>query len=153
MKKKLLLLLTLVLAFSLSACQKKTSNPIVEDAINELTDAWGGIYDRFSVIDDRHLEITNTQVIKIKESVDEEMFENIEYVVQFELLSNYFGSGEPYKNVKQSDCVLVYKDGSMEVSNDIFNIYRARTFNTDFSDIIEESTNYSDAFNQELKIK
>lgn len=110
-------------------------------------------YGRTETVEDKHLEIVNTQVIKIQDEPGEELFEGIEYVVQFELLSNYFGSGEPYTNTKMLDCVLIYKDGKVEVSrNDIFRTYMTRTYSTDFSNIIEKTVNYGSQFDQIIKL-
>ncbi len=67
------------------------------------------------------------------------MFENVYCVIDFVILSDYFGTAPYYCDAGIDNCVVVYRDGTMVVSRQsLFNQYRARTYSNDFSAIIEK---------------
>ena len=77
----------------------------------------------------------------------------MDYIVEFELISNYHETAPYYFNVWQDNFVIVYKDGTTKVSNNLLNIYRTTTYSTDFSPIIESLEEFHDEYDQILKMK
>ena len=114
-----------------------TPDPLVEQAIDSVKKEWIKQYDKNS-ISDRYLEIKNTRVITIKDN-ESEYFKDIDKIVEFVLFSNYFDSAPYYFNATICATYILYKDGRGEVNErDYFNSVRQRTFNSDFSDVIEK---------------
>ena len=113
MKKVCYLLLVLCLIFSLSACGTNEKN-IASKAVSVLKNHWEAVYDQPNLETDGYFEIKNTRVINIKENTTEE-FKNIDYIVEFVLYTDYYGSAPYYQIVGTDDTVVVYKDGTMEV--------------------------------------
>ena len=156
MKKIFLLLLCSILIFSSSGCNRKTSDAKdrrILDAIGTLSDYWSNTYYEKENIDDKYLEIINTQIINIKDDIDEDisksdMFKDIDYIVEFDLISNYFDTSPYYNNMCIDNCVIVYKDGSSKVGRNPLNIYRSTTFSNDFSPFIESVEKFHGDYDQ-----
>lgn len=123
----------------------------VVTAVEILWDYWNNKYEEYG-IDDKHLEIINTRIINIKEN-DDELFRNVDYIVEFTLLSNYYDTSPYYSNACVYDSVVVYDNGDTRVSGNLFNYYRARTYENNFSNIIESIEDFEAHYNQILKIK
>ena len=104
-----------------------------------------------------YLEIVNTCVTYIKRdfatqteyaSSTEAMFANVYCIIDFILLSDYYGSAPYYTDIGINNCVIVYLDGSIEMSRmPFFDQYRSRSFVTDFSPMIESFHNLKSAYN------
>ena len=172
-KKLSALILSLVFVLSLTGCmasreddEKKKKDERVLNAIEELKDYWKNYYDEKG-IKDTYLEITNTQIINIKDelTVDEKykeraesLFGEIDYIVEFGLLSNALdfhseNSSEFYFNYLINNCIVVYKDGKIEVAEThLLNAYRSMTYSTDFSGIIESIENVHGEYDQVIKL-
>ena len=150
MKRILTVLLALTIVICLTACGVKTDR-VASKAVKELEDRWEEIYDKSPDLSDKHFEIKNTRVITIKDN-DTEQFKDIEYVVEFVLFTNYFGTAPYYSDAGLYNNVIVYKDGTMEVTNNYFKRYREVTFNSDFSDIIESIDDLDDKYNCEKEL-
>lgn len=102
-----------------------------------------------------YFEIKNTRVIEIGDT-DIELFKDIDYIVEFVLFTDYFGSAPYYSSIGISDTVVVYSDGTMEVPNmNLLTAYRSRYYSTDFSDIIKKVYDCKDKYNcvEYLKIE
>jgi len=70
---------------------------------------------------------------------DTQLFEGVDHVIEFILFGNYYYTAPFYNNTYgRYSYVTVYEDGSMEVSGDIFDMYRGMTYSSDFTGIIEE---------------
>lgn len=145
MKKLCSLLLVLCLTFSLSACGTD-KNDIVSKAVSVLENHWEDLYEDSKVETDGHFEIKNTRVVNIKENNTEE-FKNIDYIVEFILYTDYYGSAPYYQNVGIDDTVVVHKDGTMEVQKNLINLYRSKYYSNDFSDFIKSIDDYGDKYN------
>lgn len=162
------------LLFSLSACgdKKKTENgdgkgsdKRVTDAIVVLSDYWNECYEgRYEgtdkKVEDKYLEITNTTIINIKDTVESEefseaieKFQDIDYIVEFDLRSNYFESSPYHYNVGIANCVMVHKDGTTEVNQNLFNIYRSRTYSSDFSAIIDSIEEFHGEYDRVIELE
>ena len=145
--KKISLLLALILAFSVFACGCSEKSGIIEDAVETLEETWEDMYNEGNLDTDGYFEIKNTRFITIKEN-DKELFEDVEYVVEFVIFTDYFGSAPYYWETTSNNCVLVHKDGTMTVPTaNIFNRYRSLTYENDFSDIIESIEDCGDEYN------
>ena len=154
--KKILALL-LILCLFLCGCSAKSDNApeiekwqenYIKDATKAITDFWKSEYDSIS-ISNNHLEIKNTRIITIKEN-NNDYFSDIECIVEFVLFSNYLNTAPYYTNAGTNDCVIFYKDGSIEVSPNYFNLYRRRTYISDFSDVIDAIYDFDSHFNKIL---
>ena len=154
-------MLTVVIALLCASCSSKedqTKKPtekhdeVITKAIKELKDYWEDEYDRFSIEEDRHFEIKNTRIITIKNN-DIEQFENVKYLVEFVLYTNYMGSAPYYEDFCVYDTVVVYNDGEMEVQTNPIDRYRGRTYETDFSNFIKDIDDYCGYYNCVKKLK
>jgi len=148
MKRLLAIMLSLVLVLSLTACGSKHDD-IIEKAITELEKIWVDQYSEHhsSIKTDGYFEIKNTRVIEIKDN-ENEMFKDIDYVIEFVLFTDYYGSAPYYYNVGIYDTVVVYKNGKTEASSKTpFLQYVVQTYSTDYSDFIESVTDYGDKYN------
>ena len=166
--KPFILLLSLTVLLILSGCgstktetQKvKGNDKRVLDAIEIISAHWSEAYEESSLnIEDKYLEIINTRIINIKNNIDtdethgkDSYFKGVDYIVEFDLISNYFDSAPYYSNVMQNNSVVVYKDGTAKVSNNLFNIYRSITYSNDFSPIIESIEDLHGEYDQVLEL-
>lgn len=170
-KRFFLVLLCMALMFLSSGCQNNTVNPYLQtgndlrvmSAIDSLKESWKEIYKKYefnsdSKVEDKHLQIIHTNVINMKEDIElddqswEERFESIDYIVEFELLTNYFNSSPYYYNVHTNDCVVVYRDGRTEVTNSMLKKYSATTYLHDYSPMIESIEDLGSEYNQVIKL-
>ncbi len=165
--KKHIILITLILIFLLVGCSSSEteksrnigSDKRVTDAIGIVAEHWNNEYEK-SEIEDKYLEITNTRIIEIKDNINSEkifgkddLFKEIDYIVEFELLSNLFDSAPYYFNVCRDNFVIVYEDGNTKVSNNLFNVYRAATYSADFTPIIDSIEDFHGEYDQILELK
>lgn len=157
MKKIIALLLVLVLSLALCACNNKNEDddddddkprrdPIVTKAVDKLEEHWRELYSE-SDEGNGYFEIKNTRLITLKEC-DHESLKDIEYIVEFVLYTDCVGTAPYYQNVRWADNVIIYKDGTMEVTTSRINVYTSKTFSTDLSDIIESIDDFDDAYNR-----
>ena len=166
--KVLVLLLTSILILSLVGCTANiagnnndtatSEDERVLDAINILKQQWEKDYNEFN-IEDKYLEIVNTTIINIKDHIDPEetydygyLFEDVDYIVEFELLSNFMETSPYYNNIGTFNCVIVYKDGTSEVSKNLLNQYKSTTYSADFSPIIESVECFHGEYDQVLDL-
>lgn len=101
--KSILVFMSILLILSASGCADTHNgdgvigtDKRVEKAVEVLTDCWSEQYDDYGT-KDKYLKIINTKVINIKDNIDgekifnqDDLFKDVEYIVEFELLSNYF---------------------------------------------------------------
>lgn len=137
-----------------SAEWQLTDEVMMQAAIDTLVAHWKNEIYTIPSTDmyDGYLEILAAQITYINEeyATQEEfefnadaMFENVYCVIDFVILTDYYGSSPYYYDAGTDNCIVVYRDGTMEVSRvPIFSRYRAITFNIDFSDIIERVERY-----------
>lgn len=155
-KYGMILLMLLGLTVMLTACggKKKAESPEVQKGIDALTAEWEEIYRDGMYEGDKHLEIRNARVVYINPDTEIAEFQDVDYIVEFILFTDYFGSGPYYENVGVYDSVKVYKDGtvSVEAINPL-SVYRAINYITDFSDIIESISDYGNAYNQTIQLQ
>ncbi len=161
MKRILSVCLIVVLLLMMTACSKnekdveknteknvtsKQDDEYIQKAIEQINESWEKFFSNSPEKTEEFVEIIDTRLIYVKDN-DIERFKDVEAVVEFELFTDFFGSSPYYSNVQQRDTVTFFKDGEIEVGLDVFSLYRASTFNTDFSDIIEKIVEYGTAYN------
>jgi len=159
MKKRFCIVLILAMVLAVCGCRKQAEpdheyDEMVSSAVELLKDHWmnevyaEGIFDARAA---KYLEIVNVRVIVIKDepAVPEgcTMFNGVDYVIEFTLFDNYYGGDTYYYNSNSgNNHVIVYEDGSMEVSHDIFNMYKGRYFTANFGGIVEKIVDLGDAY-------
>lgn len=127
---------------------------LMQSAIQVLIEYWTDeVYaESYMENSDGYLEILAAQVTYVQKdfAVQEEfassfdaMFENVYCVIDFAILSDYFDTAPYYWDVGINNCVVIYRDGTIQVSGaPLFNMYRSKSFNNDFSAIIEKVERY-----------
>lgn len=169
MKKFFAFILALCLVLCVAGCGKKEDNKASEAAtpesnsqydelVNKATSLlevkWENKYGEENGIErDGHFEIKNTRVIEIKET-DVEEFKDIDYVIEFVLFTDYYGSAPYYSLSTIDSSVVVHKDGRMEAnSKNPFAAYTAMNYTTDYSGIIEKISDCGSKYNCVKKLK
>lgn len=155
MKKAVLILSCFIYVLVATSCTsgyKQQADARVSDAIEVIAEYWDDEYTK-NDIEDKYLKIVNARIINIKEN-NEKAFEDIDYIVEFVLFSNYFNSSPYYQNIGMYDSVVVYKDGRKEVARqNQFNLYRAKNYSSDFSEFIESIEDFNEQYNHIVEIK
>ena len=162
--KRLFAILTLVaVVLCLSACGKQEKEPsatdkenlkhheIVTKATEQLKKYWKQEYKDIDFADG-YFEIKNIRVITIKEN-DIELFQDVAYIIEYELYTDYMGSAPYYENCDVYNNVVVYKNGTMDVASNLIWVYRNKTFQTDYSRFIETIDDYHGQYNCTEKLK
>lgn len=137
--------------------QLNTSEPVmVEKAIEMIKAVWLEDYKAANLSKNGFLEILNTRIVYVKEEIatqdvsdkNTSMFQNVYCVIEFTLLSDYYGSGPYYEDVRVNDSVVVYRDGSVSVEKKSpFGQYRSKTYEMDLSKIIESIHDLGSEYN------
>ena len=161
MKRIILALLTLIICLTLTSALGENL-PIenqydarVQSAIEALKLEWVEKYAQY-IDADVHLEIKNTRIVFIKDDAHEvhEMFENVDYIVEFVLFSDLFGNPQYFFQWTTNDTVVFLKDGSAEVAHtNYLRIYVSRVFSYDFSGIIDSVEDLGAVYNQVFLLK
>lgn len=161
MKKIIVLILMLILALSLTLALcgcgtvrdtngneiDKQSQQYIDKALSIVNKEWKSAYSKNADKNqtDKTVEIINARIIHIKENGIKE-FKDVDAVVEFDVLSDYYGSAPYYSNIHLYDTVVFYKDGSTKTM-DIFKAYTQSCYVTDYSDVIENVVECGEAYN------
>lgn len=157
MRRIFLALLSGCLLLSAGGCARQQAEepaPYEEQvtlALQALKEKWENDYYANYAADEKYLEIKNTRLFVIRDGLEIPYFEDVAYVVEFVLFSNYMRSAPLYLDVNTGDTVVIKKDGTAEVGVDILSVYMARTFSADFSGIIDEIYDYQDRYDQVIR--
>ena len=161
-KKLLLLTISLILIIVITGCSgskaDKSSDERVTEAIETVSEFWDDYYEK-NEFENKYLKIINTRIVNIKnnfsdEVIRDDLIEDIDYIVEFELLSSYpYGATPYYINTGTNNCVVVNKDGTVNVQKSPLFLYSARTFTTDFSQIIESIEDFDSQYDQTIKFE
>lgn len=148
MKKICALVLCALMLLCLASCKKTQAghDQVLTDAVSAVKDYWQAMYDESTAETDGYFEIKNTRLITIGENELRE-FENVAYLVEFVLYTDYFGTAPYHDNACAYDTVIVYKDGTMEVTSNRIWHYRTTTYETDYSAFIAAIDDYHDTYN------
>ena len=164
MKRLIAILVLIAIVFCFAACgrQKQESSvadagnlkhhEIVTDATQQLKQYWKQHYKEDDIETDGYFEIKNTRIITIKENKIE-LFKDVDYIIEYELYTDYMGSAPYYENCGVNNNVVVYKNGTMDVKSNLIRMYRNKTFQTDYSGFIEAIDDYQDQYNCIEKLK
>lgn len=124
MKRLLLIIMVLVSCIAaLTGCSgNAATNENVDKAITALKDYWTGYYAETSETEkdrangDWYLEIKNTRLVELGE-VENEPLKDVEYVVEFMIYTNFYGTAPYYNGMDVRNTVLIYKDGTVEAGS------------------------------------
>ncbi len=164
--KRIIAILTLIaVVFCFTACGKQDKKPsatnkenlkhheIVTEATEQLKKYWKKEYQDTKYDNtDGYFEIKNTRVITIKDN-DIELFQDVAYIIEYELYTDYMGSAPYYENCGVYNNVVVYENGTMDVKNNLIRMYRNTTYQTDYSGFIEAIGDYQGQYNCIEKLK
>lgn len=158
MKKFLTWMLMLMLLIPSALCENE-QNEMIEAAIETLKEYWRAEVYSFAPEESAgYLEIKNVRVVKIADAPEagienaqeyaDEIFGEIDCVVEFILYSDTLGMAPYYQNAGAWDCVAVKEDGTMEVLvGNPFDTYRSRTYSMDVSGIVEDVVDFNQEYN------
>lgn len=136
----------------------KEENKQIKTAIEMIEESWRDTYESMpateSIEREHIIEILHTRVINIKDN-DVERFENIDFVVEFVLYTDFYGSSPYYVTVPtRPSAVIFYKDGTKEVcEGNIITSYIATTGDYTLAEILESVEDYGTEYNQVIKMK
>lgn len=132
----------------------KWQTQMVETAIEKITETWKTQYEKDKLTTDPVVLITNTRIIKIDSETAVKEFQNVEYMVEFLLYTDYFGSSPYYSNVNIYDSVVFYRDDSVEVPyQNILNVYGNKVYRYRYDGIVQRVYDLGGYYDQEIKIK
>lgn len=137
---------------------KDDSEKILEIALEALKQKWQKLYKREGRTDD-YLEIYHTRLIGITPDKEDAYFKKndrameIDYIVEFALYSNFYGSAPYYIDAHAYDFVIVYQDGTAEVVTDPIRQYSGRTYSWDYSGFVDFVEDFGTSYNQILTLK
>ena len=101
-----------------------------------------------------YLEIKNARIIWVQEGLEKSddssaarFFGGMDYFVEFVLYTDYFGSEPYYGNAWIDNCAIVYTNGAIQISREPLDLYRSRSYNMDYSRIIEEIVDLGAEYN------
>lgn len=133
--------------------------PLVVPAIELLKEQWKANYTKDNLSKNGYLEIKNTRIIWINDGLSEsesnsvkQYFSNVDYIVDFILYTDYFGSEPYYSNTWLDNCVIVYTDGTKKVARDQLDLYRSRSYNSDYSEIIKSIIDLGSEYNASYRL-
>jgi len=146
MKKLLAALLCLFLLAGFSGCgQTSVHDVTVKKAIDLVVAAWGEEYENHPVETSKQIQIKNTRLVVFRENSQQQL-QDILYVVEFVIFTDYYGTAPYCVQVNRHNNVLVYRDGTMEVTENFLQSYFARTYKYP-TEYMEEIIDLEDAYN------
>lgn len=159
MKKWIICLLIVVMMLPAGLCEAEYD---IAAAIENLKTCWREEYSSAGKLPG-YLEIKNTRVVVItdepkapEESVQpyaDAYFADVDYIVEFMLYSDLMGMAPYYQAAGVWDCVVVYKDGSVQTPmNSPFDEYRARTYTFDVAGIIADVIDLGQEYNAAYRL-
>ena len=162
MLKKIHLLILLTIAFLVAAAPAFADDDLygekVQDALELVRLAWEEQAAKYpEMMPAPYVDINNTRIVRLTDKPTDvlsgksvEELEGIECIIEFMMLTNYFGDTYPC-NAGVYDSVVVHSNGKMEIQqSNLLNLVRARYYLTDYSGVIEEIIDLDDAYNGQL---
>ena len=109
-------------------------------------------------IGDGYLEIRSMRVFAIREHPEAfrsdgqpveglTMFDDMAYVVEFSLLTDYMGTAPYYFDYRINDHLVLYRDGSAKIQLNPFRSFTSRYYINDYTGIIASVTDLGTALN------
>lgn len=128
---------------------------VVALAVEEIKQYWTAKYTEHNQ-GNGYLGIRFTRVVYVKDALallQAEAFENMVCFVEFMLLTDYYESAPYYQHVGLNECVAFYHDGTFEVlGKNPLEMYRARTYSSDYSGIIAAISDRGAEFNADYML-
>ncbi len=168
MKKFLSLIILLLCACVLVACSEEArrekavleiigaeEKELVDEAVELIADTWDDRFESLSAEREfpEYLEIKNVRLVHIEEA-PEKFYSGcgkIEYIVEFVLFANHFGSDSGYYPLTNLDSeVVFYKDGTAEVANGTLTKYIGMTYDVYLEDFDIEVYDLGSLYNEVL---
>ena len=161
MKKLINLFLSIILMINFVSCSSFVSNEeikepinaydsVIKEAIDALKDEWKNHYEEHN--GDGYFEIKNTRVIVIKDN-DNKYFDNIKYIIEFVLFTDYYGTSPYYSEAHILNSVIYYESGEIKPINNYLRLYSSKTFDYDYSKIIESIVDCGSKYNVKETLK
>ena len=161
MKKLINLFLSIILMINFVSCSSFVSNEeikepinaydsVIKEAIDALKDEWKNHYEEHN--GDGYFEIKNTRVIVIKDN-DNKYFDNIKYIIEFVLFTDYYGTSPYYSEAHILNSVIYYESGEIKPINNYLRLYSSKTFDYDYSKIIEIIVDCGSKYNVKETLK
>lgn len=149
MLKKILAIFLCFILCAGFACAEADDDAMIQGAIDALWNRW--LMDSEAVGFEGYLRIMNTRVVELADN-DVDLFEGMEAIVEFVIYTDYFNNAPYYVEPNVYDSVAVYADGSYAVQTfSLFERYRSKYFEIDYSKLIERVADYYDAYNCEFR--
>lgn len=155
------LTMVLCLLLCMTACGKDSTveqaggsehHAMITKAVAAVKDHWRSLYETDGPGTDGHFEIKNTRVITVKKN-EIKLFQNVAYIIEFVIYTDWFGSAPYYENVGRDDTVVVYRDGTMQVKDNQIRAYRSTTYQMDYSGFISKIDDYREQYNCVQKLR
>lgn len=165
MKRLTVLLLCLLLC---TACGAKPHQELVEPAVEFLKMAWVDVYaqNREFIDADGYLEIRDARIVYLNEELPAELhgqdignvlaqrYEDVACVIEFTILTDYYGVGpEYYVHPPMYTDVVVKKDGTMRRATDYVRGFGQTFFTYDYSGLVSHVVELGDAYNGKWYLK
>ncbi len=129
---------------------------VADVAVSALLSYWKEAY-KINKAGNGYFEIVNTRVVKINDSGFEDNFSyllgDIEYIVEFVIYTDFYGSAPYYHSTTTNNTVIVFKDGSTSIETNPLYRYSTVAYNFDYSNIVTSIKNYGSAFNKVVDFK
>ena len=149
MRKRLFAFLLCIILCTGFACAEAGDDEMIRRAMDALWNRW--LVDSETVGFEGYLRIMNTRVVELADN-DVDLFEGMEAIVEFVIYTDYFNNAPYYVEPNVYDSMAVYADGSYAVQTfSLFERYRSKYFEIDYSKLIERVTDYYDAYNCEFR--
>ena len=161
MKKLIILFLSIILMINFVSCGKIGLNSeinepvsaydsVIKEATDVLKDEWKNQYEEHC--GDGYFEIKNTRIIVIKDN-ENKYFDNIKYIIEFVLFTDYYGTSPYYSEAHFLNSVIYYESGEVKPINNYLRLYSSKTFDYDYSKIIESIVDYGSKYNVKETLK
>ena len=149
MRKRIFIFLLCIILCTGFACAEAGDDEMIRRAMDVLWNEW--IIQSEAIGFEGYLRIMNTRVVELADN-DVDLFEGMEAIVEFVIYTDYFNNAPYYVEPNVYDSVAVYEDGSCAVQTfSLFERYRSKYFEIDYSKLIERVTDYYDAYNCEFR--
>ncbi|MBE6934092.1 MAG: hypothetical protein E7462_03480 [Ruminococcaceae bacterium] len=155
MKKIFAIIICIFVVLSLVGCQNNSEyDKIITKAIDLVLEAWTNEYKDSTLERDGTVQIKNTRLLVFQENDDGDVryFDDVSYIVEFVIFTDYFGSAPYYVNVEKHNSVIVYKNGTMEVSDNYMRAVFGATYSY-HTENIDKVIDYADKYNVTKKCK
>lgn len=153
-----LVAVTVLLIIIVPKIKYRKQDKMIEECIQNVSDAWSEDFKQYEnstfVIDENPtIIIKNTRIIKIKDNNIPE-FKDVDFVVQFLILSNYHTFAPYYEHTGLYENVIFYKDGTSKVSqSNPFGSASVLTSDPTLQAVVDDVTDLNERYNRTIELK